>query len=199
MSRNIDKFVTSTAGKETIDGHKAMLVDLFTSFPETHSAQPDHVKSVGDTDTQTSVVTTASSEHIVSQACHLIPGKSAADTVSVSPDKSTVTIVSDSDKIVDVQCSSLIWIIRHHGPRHTEHIQAATQGDGATTQRSDVSMASTIAMRATEESSRIQTTVELYPGNMVITPSMYVAPRGVLISPGSEFESETHTRIPLTD
>ena len=34
-----------------MDGHKATLVDLFTGFPETHLTQPDHVKSVGDTDT----------------------------------------------------------------------------------------------------------------------------------------------------
>ena len=54
-------------------------------------------------------------------------------------------------------------------------------------------------MRATEEPSRIQTTVEVYTGNMVITPSVYVAPQGVLISPGSEFDSETHTCMPLTD
>ena len=150
--------------------------------------------------TQTSVVTTASSEHSVTDVSsnYLVPGKSAADTVSVSQDKPTVTIVSDSHKSVDVQCSSLTWIIRHHVSRHTEHRQAATQGDGATTQRSDVSMASTIAMRATEESSLIQTAVEPYTRNMVITPSMYVAQRCVLISIGSEFESETHTRMPLT-
>ena len=171
MSRKTEQFVSSTEEKETMDGHKAMLVDLFTSFPETHSAQPDDVKSIGDTDTQTSVVTTASSEHSVTDvsSSESVPGKSAADTVSVSPDKPTVTIVNDSDKSVDVQFSSLTWIIRHHVSRHTEHRQAATQGDGATTQRSDFFMASTIALRATEESSRIQTTFELYTGNMVIT------------------------------
>ena len=181
-----------------MDGHKAMLVDLFTSFPETHSAQPDHVRSVGDTDTQTSVVATASSEHSVTDVTMTwFQGKNAADTVSVSPDKPTVSVVSDSHKSVDVQCSSLTWIIRHHVSRHTEHRQAATQGDGATTQRSDVSMASTIAMRATaEESTRTQTTFELYTGNMVITPSVYVAARGVLISPAT---SLTDTRMPLTD
>ena len=58
ISRKTDKFVPSTAEKETMDVHKAMFVDLFTSFSETHSAQPYYVKSVGDTDTQTSVVTT---------------------------------------------------------------------------------------------------------------------------------------------
>ena len=197
MSRKTDKFVPSTAEKETMDGHKAMFVDLFTSFPETHLTQPDDVKSVGDTDTQTSVVTTASSEHSVTDVLNndLFPGKSTADIVSVSPDKPTVTIVSDIHKSVGIQCSSLTWIIRHHVSRHTEHRQSATQGDGATTQRSDVSMASTIAM----ESSLIQTAVEPYTGNMVITPSMYVAQRDVLISLGCEFESETHTRMPLTD
>ena len=196
MSRKTQQFVPSSAEKETMDGHKAMLVDLFTIFPETHSAQPDHVKSVGDTDTQISVVTTASSEHSVTgvSSSDLVPRKSAADTMSMSPDKPTVTIVSGSHKSVDVQCSSLTWIIRHHVSKHTEHRQAATQGDGATTQRSDVSMASTIAMRATEESSRIQTTFEPYTENIVITPSVYVAPRGVLNSLGSEFKSETHTR-----
>ena len=101
-----------------MDGHKATLVDLFTGFPETHLTQPDHVKSVGDTDTQTSVVPTASSDV---SSNDLVPGKSAADTVSVSPDKPTVTIVSDSHKSVDVQCSSLTWIIRHHVSRHIEH------------------------------------------------------------------------------
>ena len=60
-------------------------------------------------------------------------------------------------------------------------------------------MASTTAKRTAEESSRIQTTFEPNIGNMVITPSMYVAPRGVLISFGREFGSETHTRMPLTD
>ena len=60
-------------------------------------------------------------------------------------------------------------------------------------------MASTIAMRATEESSRIQTTVELYTGNTVVALSMDVAPRDVLIFPGSKFDSETNTSMPLTD
>ena len=98
MSRNTDKCVHTTAEKETMDGHKATFIDLFTSFPETYSAQPDDVKSVGDTDTQTNVVTTASSEHSVTGVSNsdLVPGKSAADTVSVSPDKPTVAIVSDS-------------------------------------------------------------------------------------------------------
>jgi len=77
----------------------------------------------------------------------------AADTVSVSPDKPTVMIVSDSHKSVDVQCSSLTWTSCHHVSRQTYHRQGATQGDDALTQRSDVSMASTIAMRATEEPS----------------------------------------------
>ena len=158
-------------------------------------------KTIDDTDTQTSVVTTASSEHTVTDvsSSDSVSEKSAADIMSVPPDKPTVTIVSDSDKRVDVQCSYLTWISRPYMSRHTEHRQAATQGDGATTQRSDVSMASTIAMRATaEESSRTQTTFEPYTGNMVITPSMYVAPQSVLICPGSEFDSETHTRMPLT-
>ena len=48
-----------------MDVYKATFVDLFTSFSDTHSPQPDDVKRVGDTDTQTSVVTTASSEQ-----CH---------------------------------------------------------------------------------------------------------------------------------
>ena len=160
-------------------------------------------KTIDDTDTQTSVVTIASSEHSVTDMSSgdSVPEKSAADTMSVPPDKPTVTIVSDSYKRVDVQCSYLTWIIRHYMCRHTEHRQAATQGDGATTQRSDVSMAATIATRATtEESSRTQTTFEPYTGNMVITPSMYVAPQGVLISPGSEFDSEreTHTHACLS-
>ena len=60
-------------------------------------------------------------------------------------------------------------------------------------------MPSTIAMRATEEPSRIQTTFEPYTGNMVITPSMYVAPRGVVIYSSSEFDSKTHTSMLLTD
>ena len=77
--------------------------------------------------------------------------------------------------------------------RYTEHRQAATQGVGATTQRSDVSMASTIAMRATKEPSRIQT-YEPYTGNMVITPSIYVTPRGVIISPAARLTvRHTHT------
>ena len=125
--------------------------------------------------------------------------KTAADIVSVSSDKPTVMIVSDNHKSVDVQYSSLTWTSCHHVSRQTYHRPAATQGDGATTQRSDVSMASTIAMRATEKSSRIQTTVELYTGNTVITPSIYVASRSVVISPDSEFDSETHTRMLLTD
>ena len=114
--------------------------------------------------------------------------------MSVLPDKPKVMIVSDSHKSVHVQCSSLTWIIRHYMSR-----QAATHEDGATTQRSDVSVASTTAMRTIDEPSRIQTIFEPYTGNMVITPSIHVAPRGVLISFGSEFESETHTRMPLTD
>ena len=65
MSRKTDKCVPSTEEKETMDVHKVMLVDLFTCFSETHSAQPDHVKNVCDTDTQISVVTTTSSEHSV--------------------------------------------------------------------------------------------------------------------------------------
>ena len=125
--------------------------------------------------------------------------KTAANIVSVSPDKPTVTIVSDSRKSVDVQCPSLNWTNCHHVSRHTYHRQAATQGDEALTQRSDVSMASTIAMRATEEPSRIPKTFEQYTGNMVITPSVYVAPRCVVISPGSECDSETHTCMLLTD
>ena len=44
-----------------------------------------------------------------------------------------------------------------------------------------------------------QTIFVWYAGNMVITPSIYVSSRGVLISPGSEFDSETNTRMPLTD
>ena len=163
--------------------------------------QPDDVKSVGDTDTQTSVVTTASSEHSVTDvsSSDLVPGKSTADTVSVSQDKPTVMIVSDSQESVDVQCSSLTWTNSHHVSRQTYHRQAATQGDDALAQRSDVSMASTTAMRATEDPSRIQTTVEPYTGNTVITPSIYVASRSVVISPGNEFDSETHTSMPLTD
>ena len=156
-------------------------------------------KMIDDTDTQTSVQ--ALSEHTVTDmsSSDSVSEKSAANIMSVPPDKPTVTIVNDSDKRVDVQCSYLTWISRHYMSRHTEHRQAATQGDGATTQRSDVSMASTIAMRATtEESSRTQTTFGPYTGNMVITPSMYVAPQGVLICPGSEFDSETHARMPLT-
>ena len=50
MSRKTDKFVPSTAEKETMDGHKATLVDLFISFPKTHLTQPGDIKSVGDTD-----------------------------------------------------------------------------------------------------------------------------------------------------
>ena len=107
--------------------------------------------------------------------------------------------VNDSQKSVGVQCSSLTWTSCHHVSRQTYHRQAATQEDDALTQRSDVSMASTIAMRATEESSRIQTTFEPYTGNIVIMPSMYVTPRGVIISPGIEVDSETHTRMPVTD
>ena len=96
MSRKTDKWVHKTAEKETMDGHKATFVDLFTIIPEIYSAQPDDVKSVGDTDTQTSVVTNASSEHSVTGVSNsdLVPRKSAADTVSVSPDKPTVAIVS---------------------------------------------------------------------------------------------------------
>ena len=63
MSRKTDKFVISSAEKETMDEHETTFVDLFPSFPETHTAQSNDVKSVDDTDTQTSVVTTASSEH----------------------------------------------------------------------------------------------------------------------------------------
>ena len=125
--------------------------------------------------------------------------KTAADIVSVSPDKPTVMIVSDSHRSVDVQCSLLTWTSCHHVFRQTCHRQAGTQGDDALTQRSDVSMACTIAMRATEETSPIQTTFEQYTGNMVITLSMYVAPRGVVISLGSGFDTETHTCMPLTD
>ena len=84
-----------------------------------------------------------------------VPEKRAADTVLLSPDRPTVTIVRGSHKSVDIQCSYLTWKIRRHVSRHTEHRQAATQGDGATTQRSDVAMASTTAMTATKESSRI--------------------------------------------
>ena len=104
------------------------------------TSQPEHVKIVGDTDTQTRVLTTASSEHSATGVSNseLVSGKSAADTVSVSPDTPTVMIVSDSQKSVEVQCSSLTH--------------------NALTQRSDVSMASTIAMRSTEEPSRIQIT-----------------------------------------
>ena len=82
-------------------------------------SQLDHVKSVIDTDTQTSVVTTASSKHSVMDLSSndLVPRKSAADTVSVSPDKPTVMIVSDSQKSVDVQCSSLTWTSCHHVSR----------------------------------------------------------------------------------
>ena len=84
-------------------------------------SQPDHVKCVGDTDTQTSVVTTASSEHSVTyvSSSDLVPGESVADTVSVSPDKPTVMIVSDTQKSVDVQCSSLTWTSCHHTCRLT--------------------------------------------------------------------------------
>ena len=78
--------------------NKATFVDLFTNFSEAHSAQPDDVKSVGDTESQTSVVTTTSSEHNVTDvsSSDSVPEKSAADPMSVSPDKPTVTIVSGS-------------------------------------------------------------------------------------------------------
>ena len=124
-------------------------------------------KTIDDTDTQTSVVTTASSEHTVTDvsSSESVSEKSAADIMSVPPDKPTVTIVSDSDKRVDVQCSYLTWIRRHYMSRHTEHRRAAAQGDGATTQRSDVSMASTTA--TAEEWHGTQTTFEPYTGNMV--------------------------------
>ena len=110
-------------------------------------------KTIDDTDTQTSVVKTASSEHTVTDvsSSESVSEKSSAYIMSVPLDKPTVTIVSDSDKRVDIQCSYVTWISRHYMSRHTEHRRAATQGDGATTQRSDVSMASTIAMRATAE------------------------------------------------
>ena len=86
-------------------------------------------KTIDDTDTQTSLVTTASSEHSVTDvsSSDSVPEKSAADTMSVPPTKQTVTIVSDSHKMVDVQCSYLTWIIRHYMSKHTEHRQAATQ------------------------------------------------------------------------
>ena len=108
-------------------------------------------KTIDDTDTQTSVVKTASSEHTDVSSSESVSEKSSAYIMSVPLDKPTVTIVSDSDKRVDIQCSYVTWISRHYMSRHTEHRRAATQGDGATTQRSDVSMASTIAMRATAE------------------------------------------------
>ena len=129
-------------------------------------------KTIDDTDTQTSVVTTASSEHTVTDvsSSESVSEKSSADIMSVPLDKPTVTIVSDSDKRVDIQCSYVTWISRHCMSRHTEHRRAATQGDGATTQRSDVSMASTIAMRATaEEWHRTQTIFEPYTGNILCT------------------------------
>ena len=70
-------------------------------------------KTIDDTDTQTSVVTTASSEHTLTgvSSSDSVSEKSAADIMS---DKPTVTIVSDSDKRVDVQCSYLTWISRHY-------------------------------------------------------------------------------------
>ena len=76
MSRNTDMFVPNNEEKETMDGHKTTFVDVFTSFPETHSTQPDDVKSVGDTNSQTSVVTTPSSEYSVTgmSSSDLVPG-----------------------------------------------------------------------------------------------------------------------------
>ena len=61
-------------------------------------------------------MTTALSEHSVTGVSNsdVVPGKSAAHTMSVSPGEPTVTTVSDGHKSVDVQCSSLTWIIRHH-------------------------------------------------------------------------------------
>ena len=61
-SRKTGKSVPSTAEKETMDCYKASFVDSFTSLSETDSVQPDDVKSVGDTDSQTNVMMTASSE-----------------------------------------------------------------------------------------------------------------------------------------
>ena len=65
---------------------RAGLLSLYVKTANVKTiSQPYHIKSVGDTDTQTSVVTTASSEHSVTDVSSndLVPGKSAAGTVSV--------------------------------------------------------------------------------------------------------------------
>ena len=66
----------------------------------------------------------------------LVPKKGLL-TQYVSPDKPKVMIVSGSHKSVDVQFSSLTWLIHFHVSRQTDHGQAVTQRD-STTQQSDV-------------------------------------------------------------
>ena len=60
LSRKTDNFVPSTAEKETMDSTVRRFIHYFL---ETHLAQPDYVN--GDADSQTSVVTTVSSEDSV--------------------------------------------------------------------------------------------------------------------------------------
>ena len=85
-SRKTGISAPSTAEKETMDGYKASFVDSFTRLSETDSVQSDDVKSVGDTDSQTNVVITASSEDSATDVSSsgLVPEQSTTESVSVS-------------------------------------------------------------------------------------------------------------------
>ena len=130
-SRKTGKSAPSTTEKETMGGYKASFIDSFISLSETDSVQPDDVKSVSDTYSQTNVVITTSSKASATDmsSSGLVPEQSTTDSVSVSPDKPTMTIVSGSHKSVGVQCSSSspsLTLLTHHRDRMVRMVRLTT-------------------------------------------------------------------------